>query len=75
MVVAHNPGIEECAHGLAREPADRKLRKCYQAMTDKFPTGALAVIDFDVQQWAEVGPGEGELELFIRPKDLRVDEA
>ena len=74
MVVAHNPGIEECARGLVRDPADRKLRKRYQTMTEKFPTGALAVIDFDVRQWTEVGPGEGELELFIRPKDLRVDE-
>lgn len=74
MVVGHNPGIEECAHGLAREPTDRKMRKRYQMMTDKFPTGSLAVIDFDVSQWSATGPGEGELELFVRPKDLRVVE-
>ncbi len=74
MVVGHNPGIEECAHGLAREPADRKLRKRYQMMTDKFPTGSLAVIDFDVAQWEAAGPSEGELELFVRPKDLRLEE-
>jgi phosphohistidine phosphatase len=74
MVVGHNPGIEECAQGLAREPVDRKLRKRYQLMSDKFPTGSLAVIDFDVSQWSAIGPGGGELELFVRPKDLRLVE-
>ena len=73
MVVGHNPGIEECGHGLARPPADRKMRKRYQLMSDKFPTGSLAVIDFDVARWSDISPGEGELELFVRPKDLVVD--
>jgi phosphohistidine phosphatase len=49
------------------------MRKRYQMMSDKFPTGSLAVIDFDVARWSDVGPGEGELELFVRPKDLVVD--
>lgn len=74
MVVSHNPGLEECAHQLTHRPADRALRKAYDTMSDKYPTGALAVIDFAVARWTEVGPQSGELEMFVRPKDLR-DEA
>lgn len=70
MIVGHNPGLEVCARGLTRQPEDRKLLKRYHAMTDKFPTGSLAVIDFDVGRWVDLGPGLGELELFLRPKDL-----
>lgn len=71
MIVAHSPGIEECALALARAPAERKRRRQHQAMAEKFPTGALAVIDFEASHWRAVAPGEGELVLFIRPGDLR----
>ena len=70
MIVGHNPGIAECAVRLARVPADRKVRKRYDAMEEKFSTGALAVIDFEVRKWSDVAPGEGELDAFVRPKDL-----
>lgn len=71
MVVGHNPGLEDCARELVRQPADRKLRKRYEAMAEKFPTSALAVIDFDVASWSDVAAKSGELEAFVRPKDLR----
>jgi hypothetical protein len=40
-------------------------------MTEKFSTGALAVIDFKAERWSAIGGWVGELELFVRPKDLR----
>jgi len=70
MVLGHNPGIEQLALGLASAPLEKKLRKRYSAMDEKFPTCALAVIDFDVARWADVAPGQGELDAFVRPKDL-----
>ncbi len=70
MIVGHNPGIEHCALALASVPLERKLRKRYDAMDEKFPTCALAVIDFDVARWSDATPGLGELEAFVRPKDL-----
>jgi phosphohistidine phosphatase len=40
-------------------------------MMEKFPTGALAVIDFEAEQWSAIGGWVGELEAFVRPKDLQ----
>ncbi|MDE1987850.1 MAG: histidine phosphatase family protein [Alphaproteobacteria bacterium] len=71
MIVGHNPGLEECARELVREPAHRRMRKSYLTMLEKFPTCALAVIDFAVEHWRDVAAGGGELEFFVRPKDLR----
>ena len=70
MIVGHNPGLEQCALALAAVPLEKKLRKRYGTMEEKFPTCALAVIDFDVQRWSDVMPGSGDLDAFVRPKDL-----
>ena len=71
MIVGHNPGLEECARSVVRPPSERRLRKRYETMTDKFPTGSLAAIDFDAERWSAIGGWVGELETFVRPKDLR----
>ncbi|HVV27418.1 MAG TPA: histidine phosphatase family protein [Rhizomicrobium sp.] len=70
MVVGHNPGLEECAASLAREPVRRKERTRYEQLEEKFPTGALAILDFDVGRWRDVAPATGKLVDFVRPKDL-----
>jgi phosphohistidine phosphatase len=36
----------------------------------KFPTAALAVIQFDIDHWNELAAGAGRLRAFVRPKDL-----
>lgn len=36
----------------------------------RFPTGAVACINFDVDTWSAVGFGEGELILLLSPKAL-----
>jgi len=74
MIVGHNPGLEEAARSLVRPPEERKLRKRYQAMSEKFPTGSLAAIDFEAEHWGAIGGWVGELELFVRPKDLREEK-
>ncbi|MBS0282439.1 MAG: histidine phosphatase family protein, partial [Proteobacteria bacterium] len=70
MVIGHNPGLEELAAFLAREPARRKERERRDVLEEKFPTCALAVLDFDIERWRDIQPGEGELVDFVRPKDL-----
>jgi phosphohistidine phosphatase len=70
MIVGHNPGLEQCALALAAVPLEKKLRKRYDVMDEKFPTCALAVIDFEVERWRDVTPGRGDLDAFVRPKDL-----
>jgi len=70
MVVGHNPGLEATAALLAREPVRRKERARHEALEEKFPTCALAILDFDVGRWRDVGQAGGKLVDFVRPKDL-----
>ncbi|MEI9994783.1 MAG: histidine phosphatase family protein [Rhizomicrobium sp.] len=70
MVVGHNPGLEQIATFLAREPVKRKERDRFDLIEEKFPTAALAVLDFDVARWRDVGQGQGVLKDFVRPRDL-----
>jgi len=66
MVVGHNPTMEVLAAELtgAGNSAARAL------MHVKYPTAALAVIDFDIPRWADLQTGIGTLVRFIRPRDL-----
>ena len=66
MVVGHNPSIERLAQRLIGK-GDAKLRK---RIAEKYPTGALAVITFDAQDWAKAEDGKGTLAFFTRPRDL-----
>jgi phosphohistidine phosphatase len=70
MVVAHNPGTEQIARALLREELKSMERDQVDAMEEKFPTAALAVIDFEARSWKDVKPRGGRLVNFIRPKDL-----
>jgi phosphohistidine phosphatase len=68
LLVGHNPGFHELALMLAHD-GDRyamaRLRK-------KYPTGALAVIDFDSRRhWKPIMPGDGRLIWFVTPKMAR----
>jgi phosphohistidine phosphatase len=70
VVVGHNPGLEQLATLLAREPVKRKERDRFDQIEEKFPTAALAVLDFDIARWRDVAPGQGTLTDFVRPRDL-----
>ena len=70
MIVGHNPGLEQCAAILAREPVGPRQQHRRDVMEEKFPTAALAVLDFDIPHWKLLSPGEGRLVDFLRPKDL-----
>jgi len=67
LVVGHNPGFEDCL-SLLLSPGDDAADKD----KDKFPTGALAVLQFDVSDWGKLAPHSGTLVDFIRPKELGV---
>lgn len=66
MLVGHNPGMEDLAVALAGSGSERLLRR----LRRKYPTAALAIIDFDMPTWSDVRPGAGTLRRFVRPKDL-----
>lgn len=66
MIVGHNPGLEELALLLASRGAPDERGR----LAEKFPTASAAVIAFDADDWSEVRPGAGKLELFLTPKQL-----
>ena len=70
LLVGHNPGFEDLARSLIRKQDEPEAKELVDALKDKFPTSALAVIDFDIEDWSKLAPGSGELHDFIRPKDL-----
>ena len=64
LVIGHNPGMQLAALKLsAGDSAGRR-----DEIEDKFPTAALAVIEFDVDGWAEAKAGD--LVAFDSPKAL-----
>lgn len=67
LLVGHNPGLHEIALMLigGGDPAGAR------AIADNLPTAGLAVFDFDVEDWGDVGYRRGRLAQFVSPKLLR----
>lgn len=70
LLIGHNPGFEDLARALVRKPGDAETKTRIAELKEKFPTCALAVIDFDIESWENLSPSTGELHDFIRPKAL-----
>jgi phosphohistidine phosphatase len=66
LLVGHNPGIADLAGWLCGEGDDEKRT----ALARKYPTGAIAVIDFDVGSWGEVEADNGRLVDFVAPRQM-----
>jgi phosphohistidine phosphatase len=62
LAVAHNPDLHELAAALAGGGPPAELR----ALATKFPTGALAALEFPA--WRELAPGAARLILFATPR-------
>lgn len=59
MMLGHNPGIAEFAAMLpAHPPLDPEFRR--------YATGATLVVDFQIENWSEVEPGQGSVMDFLR---------
>jgi len=70
LLIGHNPGLEQMAVGLCRAPDGAAERDRLKRLASKFPTAALAVLDFEITSWGDLHPGSGELVAFTRPKDV-----
>ncbi len=59
MMIGHNPGIAEFAATLpARAPLDPDFRR--------YPTAATLVVDFQIDDWSQLRPGQGSVMDFTR---------
>ncbi|MDE3115231.1 MAG: histidine phosphatase family protein [Pseudomonadota bacterium] len=70
MVVGHNPGLEEFTAELLGPAFRRGEEKLRDALEEKFPTAALAVLDCDIAGWQDLKRGTATLAEFLKPRDL-----
>jgi phosphohistidine phosphatase len=67
MLAGHNPGLAELALLLVATGKTEARRR----LAEKFPTGALAVIDFALDDWRKLHPQSGRLDRFVVPRALK----
>lgn len=70
LAVGHNPGFAELACWLAGSGEADEMA----LMRTKFPTAALAMLDFDTDRWSDVRRGGARLARFVTPGILRGEE-
>ncbi|MCP8937308.1 histidine phosphatase family protein [Alsobacter sp. SYSU M60028] len=63
VLVGHNPGVSD----LARRLVGHGDRYAFARLRKKFPTAAIAVIDFP-EDWPSVADGAGRLDRFVAPE-------
>ncbi len=67
LLSGHNPGMEEMILMLIPDTAGDELR---DAVEEKYPTSALAEMEFDLDRWDDLKARSGRLVRFVRPRDL-----
>jgi phosphohistidine phosphatase len=65
-LVGHNPGLGELATALMGSGAEPEMRR----LAAKYPTGAVAALDFSVDRWQDVERNSGMLALYVTPAEL-----
>jgi phosphohistidine phosphatase len=68
LLIGHNPTYHEMAVRLIGKAPGQG--EAWRKIEEKFPTGAMCSISFDVTRWAEVKGRTGALRAFICPRDL-----
>jgi phosphohistidine phosphatase len=66
LVIGHNPGLQEAAE-LLIAAGDVELR---EQLREKFPTAALAVIDFAIDKWKSIHERSGRLDRYTTPRSV-----
>lgn len=66
MILGHNPGLQDLALMLAGDGEGEDLAQ----LAAKFPTAALAQLDFDAASWVSLDRHSGKLARFVTPKRL-----
>jgi phosphohistidine phosphatase len=71
LLIGHNPALEQLAESLVAGQGDGEA---LDLLSDKFPTGACALIETDIGHWAELADGTCRLAGFVRPADVSEDD-
>ena len=66
MLINHEPTVRNLVKTLTKNQNNNH----FKLLNYKFPTSALAKINFDLIEWKEI-KNNGLIKEFIRPKDLQ----
>ena len=66
MTIGHNPMSGSLANALATDGDEVAL----QTIAQKYPTSAIAILEFDVSEWSDLEKSSGTLSDFIYPSKL-----
>ncbi|EFO30789.1 phosphohistidine phosphatase [Roseibium sp. TrichSKD4] len=66
MVIGHNPATEISAQSFVKDGSGPQ----WDDMRTKYPSGAIAVIDFKISSWADLALETGQFVSFTKPRDL-----
>ena len=67
LIAGHNPGLGDMVLDLVAPARENTL---FDEAKVKFPTAAFAVLEFAIDDWADLRPESGALVHFKRPRDL-----
>lgn len=70
LLAGHSPGLEELILTAVADDGRSPLR---DSVDVKFPTAALAVLEFDIDHWSDLADHlqrTARLRTFVRPRDL-----
>jgi phosphohistidine phosphatase len=67
LMIGHNPGLEDLIFDLVPDDGTCPLRALVE---EKFPTAAFAVLECEVDHWADLDDGCAKLVHLMRPRDL-----
>ena len=67
LMVGHNPGLEDLIFDLVPDDGNNPLR---DAVEEKFPTACYAVLELDIDRWADLRDRCARLVHLTRPRDL-----
>lgn len=70
MVLGHNPGLHLLVNSLISPEAPAGDGAFY----GKFPTGAVAQMTFDVENWSDIAPMGGKYYRYVTPKQLAAQD-
>jgi phosphohistidine phosphatase len=67
LMVGHNPGLEDLIFDLVPDDGSSPLRDVVEV---KFPTATFAVLELNIERWADLAERCGKLVHLTRPRDL-----
>ena len=67
LIAAHNPGLQELLFALVPPAAENTL---LDDAANKYPTATFALLTLNIDHWADLEEGCGQLVQFTRPRDL-----